>query len=254
MHSLRFELMSYLLVGNYDIKVLQHRSGKYNLLRSLFKMCSADTYMSSMRTLCCQWEWKLYKWAKSYYYMIKLLVSVTQFGQIWKRLNEITFDCGANFTDVKHLDGYDWWRLCCVSTDTADGTIQILMSKVHPMVTINCLWRYFLLLVMSLCWWWKICAARRRNPSGNRSEGPGGAILPLDTMNHHFATITKVYQRFQWKLSPNGSFIYLRTVWPSAGVFIPCLLHVSLTMVCLGGVHRCWHRVYPVAHLQSEQS
>ena len=174
--------MSYLPVGNYDIKVLQHRSRKYNLLH-----------------LCCQWEWKLYilndQMGKSYYYMIKLLVSVTQFGQIWKRLNEITFDCGANFTDVKHLDGYDWWRLCCVSTDTADGTIQILMSKVHPMVTINCLLRYFLLLVMSLCWWWKICAARRRNPSRNRSEGPGGTILPLDTMNHHFTTIAKVHQK-----------------------------------------------------------
>ena len=30
------------------------------------------------------------KWAKSHYYMIKLLTSVTQFGQIWKRLNKIT--------------------------------------------------------------------------------------------------------------------------------------------------------------------
>ena len=95
MHSLKFELMSYLPVGNYDIKVLQHRSRKYNLLH-----------------LCCQWEWKLYilndQMGKSYYYMIKLLVSVTQFGQIWKRLNEITLDCRPNFTDVLGYQALGW--------------------------------------------------------------------------------------------------------------------------------------------------
>ena len=47
MQSLRIELMSYLPARNYDIKALQHTSGKLNLLHSLFKICSADIWVKN---------------------------------------------------------------------------------------------------------------------------------------------------------------------------------------------------------------
>ena len=155
--------MSYLPVGNYDIQALQHRSGKYNPLHSLFKMCGTDIYViyadqkvypTSGNENC---TFSTIKWAKSYYYMIKLLVSVTQFGQIWKRLNEITLDCGANFTRVlgyKAFEVQDWMDMIgegyvvFIQTLMDDSDIDVKSSSYgdHQLFV-----EVFLALAMSLC-------------------------------------------------------------------------------------------------------
>ena len=220
MHSLRFELMSYLPDENYDTKALQQTS-KNIISWTPGSKCESVQIYQACEKYKQQTEMKIVRSQIG----PNLTLTWSNCSGVWHNLARFGKPewnyawLGSNFyircKDIwgAQLDGFDWWR-CSYGYW---WSIRYWCQSSMLWWPITVYWVFF-----GACdefgWWWKISAARR-NPSRNRSKGPGGTILPLATMNHYFATITKVHQkRFQWKLASNGSSLFL-TVWAGAAMF-----------------------------------
>jgi hypothetical protein len=166
------------------------------------------------------------KWTKSYYLHDQI---ARKCDAIWPYLETSEWNHPWLSTNFSHnVLGYKTFD---VYTDTDDSDIDVKSSSYGDHWPSTVCWGIF------GCWWWKICAAREGIHHATGPKGLGGTILPLGTMNHHFATITEVPPKgFQWKLSQNGSSLGRCRKFFSS--------YVDKMWVWQWGrcVHRCWHR------------